>query len=83
MTKEVMWSNLEIPSLRAGIDLENRTQILAAGTEDSKTAMSSFLGHQDVAWKTVSQESISGSSEEHPPAPLPSRMQILSLQIGQ
>jgi|TARA_Y100001970_G_scaffold294171_1_gene447915 enoyl-CoA hydratase len=51
MTKEVMWSNLEIPSLRAGIDLENRTQILAAGTEDSKTAMSSFLGHQDVAWK--------------------------------
>ena len=51
MTKEVMWSNLEIPSLRAGIDLENRTQILAAGTEDSKTAMTSFLGHQDVAWK--------------------------------
>ena len=51
MTKEVMWSNLEIPSLRAGIDLENRTQILAAGTEDSKTAMASFLGRQDVAWK--------------------------------
>jgi len=51
MTKEVMWSNLEIPSLRAGIDLENRTQILAAGTEDSKKAMTSFLGNQDVTWK--------------------------------
>ena len=28
MTKEVMWSQLEIGSLQAGIDLENRTQIL-------------------------------------------------------
>ncbi|HAX04085.1 MAG TPA: enoyl-CoA hydratase [Acidimicrobiaceae bacterium] len=51
MTKEVMWSNLEIPSLRAGIDLENRTQILAAGTEDSKTAMSSFLGKGEPIWE--------------------------------
>ncbi|MFN0025563.1 MAG: enoyl-CoA hydratase/isomerase family protein, partial [Acidimicrobiales bacterium] len=30
MTKEVMWSNLETGSLTAGIDLENRTQILAS-----------------------------------------------------
>jgi len=51
MTKEVMWSNLEIPSLRAGIDMENRTQILSAGTEDSKKAMSSFLGTGEVDWK--------------------------------
>ena len=51
MTKEVMWSNLEIPSLRAGIDMENRTQILSAGTEDSKQAMSSFLGKGEVNWK--------------------------------
>ncbi len=29
MTKEVMWSQLEIGSLHAGIDLENRTQLLA------------------------------------------------------
>ncbi|MFL3020659.1 MAG: enoyl-CoA hydratase/isomerase family protein [Acidimicrobiales bacterium] len=51
MTKEVMWSNLEIPSLRAGIDMENRTQILAAGTEDSKQAMSSFLVKREMSWK--------------------------------
>jgi len=51
MTKEVMWSNLEIPSLRAGIDLENRTQILAAGTEDSKTAMGSFLSNNEARWQ--------------------------------
>ena len=51
MTKEVMWSNLEIPSLRAGIDMENRTQILASGTEDSREAMASFLTKSQVEWK--------------------------------
>ncbi|MFC5747205.1 enoyl-CoA hydratase/isomerase family protein [Actinomadura rugatobispora] len=43
MTKEVLWSNLEIPSLRAGIDLENRTQILCSLTKDHREAVSSFL----------------------------------------
>ncbi|HAN07398.1 MAG TPA: enoyl-CoA hydratase, partial [Acidimicrobiaceae bacterium] len=41
----------EISSLRAGIDIENRTQILAAGTEDSREAMDSFLAHRQVQWK--------------------------------
>lgn len=43
MTKEVMWSQLEIGSLQAGIDLENRTQLLATTTEDLAEAMPSFL----------------------------------------
>ena len=43
MTKEVMWSNLETPSLQAAIDLENRTQILTTFTEDMGEAMSAFL----------------------------------------
>ena len=34
MTKEVMWSQLEIGSLQAGIDLENRTQVLSSFTGD-------------------------------------------------
>ncbi len=42
-TKEVMWSQLEIPSLQAGIDLENRTQILAGHTKDMEEAMRAFL----------------------------------------
>jgi enoyl-CoA hydratase len=42
-TKEVMWSQLEIPSLQAGIDLENRTQILASQTLDMQEAMAAFL----------------------------------------
>jgi enoyl-CoA hydratase len=43
MTKEVLWSNLEIPSFRAGIDLENRTQILCALTKDHREGVMSFL----------------------------------------
>ena len=43
MTKEVMWSQLEIGSLAAGIDLENRTQLLASTTGDMNEAMAAFL----------------------------------------
>jgi enoyl-CoA hydratase len=43
MTKEVMWSQLEIGSLQAGIDLENRTQILSSFTGDMAEAMRAFL----------------------------------------
>lgn len=43
MTKEVLWANLETPSLRNGIEMENRTQILAALTKDHREAVTSFL----------------------------------------
>ena len=46
-TKEVMWSNLEIPSLQAGIDIENRNQILASQTADMREAMAAFLEKRD------------------------------------
>ena len=42
MTKEVMWSQLEIGSLQAGIDLENRTQVLSSFTGDLVEAMAAF-----------------------------------------
>jgi len=51
MTKEVMWSNLETGSLQSGIDLENRTQILASLTEDSRRAMNGFLSRQPIAYE--------------------------------
>lgn len=44
MTKEVMWSNLEVASQQAAIDLENRTQILTSFTEDVGEAVGAFLG---------------------------------------
>jgi len=51
MTKEVMWSNLEVGSLQAGIDMENRTQILTSGTSDSRRAMAGFLGREAIEWE--------------------------------
>ena len=43
MTKEVMWSQLEIGSLQAGVDLENRTQVLSSMTGEMQEAASAFL----------------------------------------
>jgi enoyl-CoA hydratase/carnithine racemase len=43
LTKEAMWSALEIPGLQAAIDLENRQQIVAAATADHREAMAAFI----------------------------------------
>ncbi|MEU5994628.1 enoyl-CoA hydratase/isomerase family protein [Spirillospora sp. NPDC047418] len=43
MTKEVAWSQLEVGSLQAGIDLENRTQIMTSYTRDQTEQITSFL----------------------------------------
>ena len=43
MTKEVMWANLEVASLGAGMDLENRTQVLGLMTKDHLEAVDAFL----------------------------------------
>jgi enoyl-CoA hydratase len=36
LTKEGMWSALEIPGLQAAIDLENRQQIMASFSDDAR-----------------------------------------------
>jgi enoyl-CoA hydratase len=43
MTKEGMWSALEIPGMQAAIDLENRQQIMISATADHLEAMAAFL----------------------------------------
>jgi enoyl-CoA hydratase/carnithine racemase len=43
MTKQVMWAQLEVGSLAAGIALENRTQVTAVLTSDHREAVSAFL----------------------------------------
>lgn len=50
MTKEVAWSQLEIPSLQAGIDLENRTQILTSYTRDMTEQVTSFLERRPASY---------------------------------
>ena len=47
MTKRVMWANLDAPSLRFAIELENRTQVLCLATEDHREALDAFLGKRD------------------------------------
>jgi enoyl-CoA hydratase len=42
MGKATLWSNLEISSLEAAIDLEARTQILTLTTEDAKEQLRAF-----------------------------------------
>ena len=43
LTKEGMWSALEIPGMQAAIDLENRQQIMASATADHREAMRAFF----------------------------------------
>lgn len=43
LTKEAMWTALEIPGMQAAIDLENRQQIMASATSDHREAMTAFL----------------------------------------
>ena len=52
MTKEVMWSQLEVGSLQAGIDLENRTQILTSFNGDMGEAMAAFLEKRPPRYPT-------------------------------
>jgi enoyl-CoA hydratase/carnithine racemase len=43
LTKQGMWLALEVPSLRAMIEMENRQQVITALTEDSAESRTAFL----------------------------------------
>ncbi|HUR78565.1 MAG TPA: enoyl-CoA hydratase-related protein [Acidimicrobiales bacterium] len=51
MTKEVAWSNREVSSLQAGIDLENRTQILSGYADDQREAITAFLEKRPAVYQ--------------------------------
>ena len=53
MTKEVMWSNLDAPSMEAAIHLENRTQILASTGGEVTEAAAAFIQKRDPDWSRV------------------------------
>lgn len=50
MTKQVMWSNLDAPSLEAAIHLENRTQILASTSGEMMEAAAAFREKRPPRW---------------------------------
>jgi enoyl-CoA hydratase len=47
MTKQVVQTNVDAPSLNAAIDLENRNQVLAFQTEDMREAFEAFREKRD------------------------------------
>jgi enoyl-CoA hydratase len=51
MTKEAMWSALEIPGMQAAIDLENRQQIMISATADHREAMAAFVERRTPNWR--------------------------------
>lgn len=51
LTKQGMWASLEIPSLRAAIDFENRQQVVTALTDDAREAQAAFLGKRDPVFR--------------------------------
>ena len=51
MTKEVLWHNIDAPSLDAAIALENRTQILASITDDADEAIAAFMAKRDPKFR--------------------------------
>lgn len=42
MTKEVMWQTVDAPSLRAALDIENRTQIMCTASGRLRQSFSDF-----------------------------------------
>jgi len=51
MTKDVLWANMETPSLRSAVELENRTQILSALTKDHREAVTAFLEKRPAVYQ--------------------------------
>ena len=53
MTKVGLWANLDASSLRAAIELENRTQVLGTFTGNMTEAAQAFREKRDPQWKPM------------------------------
>jgi enoyl-CoA hydratase/carnithine racemase len=51
MTKETMWQNLDAPSLRHALDLENRTQVMCTATGELEQAFAAFSEKRPPQWR--------------------------------
>ena len=50
MTKDVIWANLEVASLEAAIELEDRNQLMLGFTENLPTAIRAFDAGEEPAY---------------------------------
>jgi enoyl-CoA hydratase/carnithine racemase len=53
MTKIGMWQNIDAPSLRHAIELENRTQVLGCFTGNMTEASRAFVDKRDPRWNPM------------------------------
>ena len=53
MTKIGMWLNIDAPSLRHAIELENRTQVLGCFTGNMSEAGRAFVEKRPPAWNPM------------------------------
>jgi enoyl-CoA hydratase len=53
MTKLGMWANLDAPSLRHAMELENRTQVLGTFTRNMTEAGRAFVEKRDPTWNPM------------------------------
>jgi enoyl-CoA hydratase len=49
-TKQVMWANLDVPTLEVGIHLENRNQIMAGASGETQEAARAFFEKRKPRW---------------------------------
>jgi enoyl-CoA hydratase/carnithine racemase len=50
MTKETMWQNVDAPSLRHALDMENRTQVMCTHTGELAEAFQAFVEKRPPRW---------------------------------
>ncbi|MCW2630704.1 enoyl-CoA hydratase/isomerase family protein [Mycobacterium sp.] len=53
MTKETMWQNVDAPSLRHAIDLENRTQVMCTATGELHDSFAAFRTNGSSRWNPL------------------------------
>ena len=53
MTKKGLWANLDAPSLRYAMEIENRTQVLGTFTGNMEEAMKAFVEKRPPKWKRL------------------------------
>lgn len=53
MTKQGLWANLDAPSLRHAMELENRTQVLGYFTGNMEEASAAFVEGRAPQWKNL------------------------------
>lgn len=53
MTKETLWQNINAPSLRHALDMENRTQVMCSFSGEIQSAFEAFVNHTTPEWKSL------------------------------